>query len=882
MDKHLKIYNEFINFLRDETVGEFTEYEKKLINLIIDNFDSIADVGTAKGKRGELLNTLIIDKGKEVSPELSYTPDSLEKIAFPFEYISSIEIENFRGFSDKEKIDFNKKYTFIYGPNGSGKSSLCEALEYSLLGYINEANLKRIPIDEYKKNSTTNDFSEPIIKGVVNDTQTKIRPNSSLYHFCFIEKNRIDDFARISANTPSEKGDLLSILFGLNEFNEFVKDFTENFDNYIDIEGVKNIELEDKKASVKVHEDNINKGKDSLDDIEKNKDELSTESKLNKSFHRLDLYIHGRGKTKGRLDEIDQVLSKPTIIKCDVPSADNCRHNISEIRKKLISYKNSLVEFNKKKDAFNFRELYKLTLVLQPLSKNKCPVCETPVKNTVKHPYENAKIKLEDLKYIAELEQELEKSKTELSENLDIFRKNLEKRIEQSDKFELEKPLKEIPHKESDYKGKIDTYAELMINIFTDHDSEHNTLEYLIDSHNNKADEQNAQKDKLIKEKEILVSLSEKIKHIKTIENEKLENIEKWQSIVDQFKSENIKLIEEAQKEKDQIVENKKYVSAYNSFLYKLNTYKENLPLKHVSRLSELTKDIYNQINIHDKEYEKLSNIRLPSKIDDTIELYFNNDPGKPQNALQLLSEGHIRCLGLAILLAKNIQEKCPFIVFDDMVNAIDDDHRGGVRELLFNYDYLKTKQIILTSHGANFIKELEQHLPIIEYNKLVKKISLLQDEMQRKIRVKFDDCSNFILIAQRYYKEAKNDDALYNCRRALENITNRIWNRLGKQNHKTEFKVAIRTPKSVPDLMTVVESLNRFIKNNIDGGKEITDIFDYLLGLEANNNIIWQYLNKGTHEETDKPEFDQLIVLEVINKLTALDNLVKRKKTAE
>jgi chromosomal replication initiation ATPase DnaA len=133
MIKRIKIYNEFKNFLRELDINEFSEYEKKLINLIIDNFDNIASVSTRQGKRGKLLNKLILKKGKTISSEFLISIDSIEKSTFPFECLTSIELENFRGFSNYEKIDFSKKYTFIYGPNGSGKSSLCEALEYLII-----------------------------------------------------------------------------------------------------------------------------------------------------------------------------------------------------------------------------------------------------------------------------------------------------------------------------------------------------------------------------------------------------------------------------------------------------------------------------------------------------------------------------------------------------------------------------------------------------------------------------------------------------------------------------------------------------------------------------------------------------------------------------
>ena len=879
MIKRIKIYNEFKNFLRELDINEFSEYEKKLINLIIDNFDNIASVSTRQGKRGKLLNKLILKKGKTISSEFLISIDSIEKSTFPFECLTSIELENFRGFSNYEKIDFSKKYTFIYGPNGSGKSSLCEALEYSMLGYINEAILKRISIEQYRINIITGKYNAPILKGKNNNRIININANPSLYHFCFIEKSRIENFARISANTPSEKNNLLSILFGLSEFNEFVNEFTDKIENYVDIEGKKNKELKLKSAPIKVHKDNIKKEEASLNEIETKKSNISTEAKLNKSFDDLDLYIHGTAKQKGRVSIIDKELSKPNLIKYEIPTISTLKSSLSEIQSCLTEYKNYLSEYKEKKDTVKFKELYDLVITLQPLAKDKCPVCETPIKDTVKHPYENAQTKLNELQYIAKLENDLEKSKDDLSEKLELFRKNLEKRIEVSKNFKLEKSFDDIQLKQSEFKDQFDTYAKKLIEIFTSVESEHNTFDNMIFENNAEVDKQNIRRGKLSEERKNINSISEKIQQTKTIEKSKLENIEKWQKIVDQFKDENKKLIDDAEKEKEQIDLNKKYVSAYKTLLRKLNHYKENLPLKHVARLNELTVEFYNQINIHDKDFEILSKISLPSKPDDTIFIYFENEPNKPYDALQILSEGHIRCLGLSILLSKNIQEKYPIIIFDDVANAIDDDHRGGIRNLLFDNEHLNSKQIILTTHASQFVKELEQYPSKADYDKHVNKLLFLPDEHSRKIRIKSNDFKNYIYRANQNYKESNYGEALYFCRCGIENISNRLWIRFSKK-YKTEFSVVIRSPNSAPDLMSVVGSLNKFIKKSGNNStyKVVTDIFDYLIGLQKNSNIIWEYLNKGTHEEPDKDEFDQLIVTQIINKLTELDNFVKRK----
>ena len=879
MIKYIKIYNEFKNFLRESDINAFSEYEKKLINIIIDNFDKIARIGTRQGKRGILLNELILEKGKIISSDFLIPIDSIEKSTFPFECLTSIELKNFRGFSNYEKIDFSKKYTFIYGPNGSGKSSLCEALEYSMLGYINEAILKRISIEQYRKNTITGKYNTPILKGKHNNQIINIIPNTSLYHFCFIEKCRIENFARISANTPSEKNNLLSILFGLSEFNEFVNEFTDKIENYVDIEGKKNNELKSKSESIKFYEENIKKEKTSLNESGSKKSDISSEAKLNKSFDDLDLYIHGTEKQEGRISIIEKELSKPTLIKYEIPTFSTLKSNLSEIQFCITEYQNYQAEYKEKKDAVRFKELYDLVITLQPIAKDKCPVCETPIKNTVKHPYENAQTKLNELQYIAKLENDLEKSKDDLSEKLELFRKNLEKRIEVSKNFILEKSFNDIQLNRFEFKDNIYTYAKKLIEIFTNVEKEHNTFENIISKHNADVDAQNIIRGKLSEEKKNLNSISEKIKQIKTFEKSKLENIEKWQKVVDQFKDENKTLIDDAEKENEQINLNKKYVTAYKTLLRKLKDYKENLPLKHVAKLNELTVELYNQINIHDKDFEILSKISLPSKPDDSIFIYFESEPNKPYDALQILSEGHIRCLGLSILLSKNIQEGYPVIIFDDVANAIDDDHRGGIRKLLFNNENLDSKQIILTTHSSQFIKDLEQYPSKSEYDNNVNKFLFLPDEHSRKIRIKPNDFQNYIFKANKYYKESNYSEALYFCRCGIENISHRLWNRFGRKKYKTEFKVVIRSPNSVPDLMSVVISLNKFIKANIDKNgdyKTVTDIFDFLIGLEKKSNIIWEYLNKGTHEESDRDEFDQLIVLEIINKLTELDDFVK------
>lgn len=76
---------------------------------------------------------------------------------------------------------------------------------------------------------------------------------------------------------------------------------------------------------------------------------------------------------------------------------------------------------------------------------------------------------------------------------------------------------------------------------------------------------------------------------------------------------------------------------------------------------------------------------------------------------------------------------------------------------------------------------------------------------------------------------------------------------------------------------MTVIQSLNKLIKKqSIAEYSGLTSLFDYLLGIENVSNVIWEYLNKGTHDEEELEDFDATLVKEILEKICELDNFVK------
>ncbi|MFZ2403562.1 MAG: AAA family ATPase, partial [Methylobacter sp.] len=235
---------EFEQWISTLEPSSLLEIHRKFLNLLIANFDTIVSLGTNGGTRAKKISELI-EKNHEtlstVFPNLNSQHINSEK----FSRIDELVIGPFRGFSTEASFAFDKKYIFMYGPNGSGKSSFCEGLEYALLDSIEEAESKRIRLDTYIRNTQKSYSVRPKVYGLNTEKQkVEIPPNSAIYRFSFVEKNRIDTFARISAVTASNQKNRIATLFGLDTFNDFVDKFTDNFnERYITLTNQKEIEF---------------------------------------------------------------------------------------------------------------------------------------------------------------------------------------------------------------------------------------------------------------------------------------------------------------------------------------------------------------------------------------------------------------------------------------------------------------------------------------------------------------------------------------------------------------------------------------------------------------------------------------------------------------
>ena len=366
----------------------------------------------------------------------------------------------------------------------------------------------------------------------------------------------------------------------------------------------------------------------------------------------------------------------------------------------------------------------------------------------------------------------------------------------------------------------------------------------------------------------------EEIVAIATLVTENNKSEAKAKQAIEKFNQENETLIKEVEAEKPRVARNFSYRFAYTSFRNKLLNYNAELPISLAVDLNEKTLKFYNDINKNDHPSDKLKNLTLPTSVGDKISIEYEN--GEKCDALQVLSEGHIRCLGLAILLAKITRDNLPFLIFDDVVNSIDDEHRGAIIDLILNPNEVGKRQLIVTTHGEDFVKRLENAIPLSKYKDTVTRIDFLVPFSAKKITVKLDLPRHYLAVASQSYEEGRMRDTLSYVRKSFEELLNRLWRKISNKKLSAQISVGMRGPGS-PDLMSLATGLYQFLsKNDVTIFQEALPCLAVILGQSDKNKVEWNYLNKGTHEEDQAEEFDAIVIRQMLEALIKLDEAIE------
>ncbi|BCN92772.1 ATPase [Thiomicrorhabdus immobilis] len=865
------IHDEYFRFLKNLEGSE--EDIIKVANLVSDNLDELAGLSTRNGQRAKRFVELAQNSWDALSTELIVEGEDETDAESAIEMLSELTVGPFRGFAKPEKFDLSSKIVLIYGPNGTGKSSFCEALEFGLLGSVSEAENNRFRNPEdYLKNAHENQFTPPILKAKNSEgTEIAISPSTN-FRFCFVEKNRIDSFSRIAAQAPAKQTELISTLFGLEAFTEFVRNFTTELDDrYIDLVGIKSTQLQQKRQKLAGSVQQIQQGKQDLIQIEKESQALVTQYRQGLNFDQMVAEIYGNDDSGGKIKTLEAELQQSIPGKNNLTkiSLETLGSEIAGTVSKLEQKQQELVNSSQQ---VSFQQLYEAVTQLKSTNHNECPACKTPVEQVRVNPFNHATEELVKLQQLAATQQAIQGFSSILQGQLSQLYQIVNICLRQ---YPESNPLKtiELAPDQQPAQEWWDRVITTLADGFTPWHHLVSQLQQLevkdqeIDALSQARTSKQSELDSLRKFERQIISLKTRKE---TFEN----SIKAASRVVESFEEENSELIAAVEAEKTTIAQNIEITKAYGEFVGMLNNYNDSLPLLLVANLSDSIVELYNAFNRNDTVSELLAEVKLPLAQNQRLEIAFQNEPGKYHDALHVLSEGHLRCIGLSVLLAKNLKEDAPLLIFDDPVNAIDDDHRENIRLTLFEDDYFKDKQIILTSHGEEFYKDIQNLLPR-EVANSSKKFDFLPRLDEVHIRVNMNSSPrHYILAARTHINAMERREALAKARQALEVLTkDKIWKYVHKHGDGS-LSIKLRGAKAPLELRNLTEQLKSKINKGDFGDPNKDNILiplTFLLGLNGDSRE-WRYLNKGTHEESDRAEFDRNTVDQIITYLEQIE----------
>lgn len=852
-----------------ETLEELNEYDITLVNILLKHYEDLIEAGgTAGGKRANKIVEYIGEKQGVCDKTIEILSFGSEINTKKIKKLNVLEVDSFRGFSVSRTFNLDKQYVFLYGPNGSGKSSFSEALEYGLLGIIEEADANKIKLSTYIKNTATKKGKKPTITCTYEDgSEDEAIIDYDAYRFAFVEKNRIADFSHISVLNSKNQNERIAALFGLSAFNEFVQGFTTNFDEkYLTTSSVTEKLFEEKKLSRDSKEKQLQESKDELNRI---KDLLVEEiAKLKKQeITEVDSALdYLDNPTTGVLTVKIAERDKLYVTPIPVEYIENFINYILELQKYLKTVNENRNKLSDMALQVNYKNLYEIISELEETTS--CPACGTNLAIAERNPYEYAKEQLKTFTEIELIQKKINEAAQNARENmreiLDFisgnkeFIKLLQIKTDNMVSVELE-----------DIRMYVDAVSKWFEFCEGFKEFDKIVARNKIEEYNKAANKSNSEYDQQVAE---LSAVRNALVTLKTQMNEKEQIIRRFQKEIKEFDEQSEDTIKKIQAEKRICEFNVKIVEAYNKIIGSLVNYNNELPRQIAQDLEQKIVDYYNTINQDDADFEKIEELILPDATSDKMYITFAD--GSTSEALQVLSEGHIKILGLSILLAKAVHDNLNFIIFDDIVNAIDDDHRNGVADLLMNHVDFANTQIILSTHGDQFIFKLQDKLgqKRVKENAIVYKFIPADSLEERGVIVEYSDSKTPLMAAEDKYNKNETKDAASKCRQAMECISYNLWNLIAKSSDAT-ISVGMRSPKSLPDLNSIVDGLIK--KTGKIKGME--DINAELKSLKEAGN--WRVLNKGTHFEDEQKEFERADIKCVYDHLVKLDDMIRNIK---
>ena len=863
------IRSEYQRFLRHLDDKEVTDDTRRIASVVYDHLDTLAALSATRRARSTRLVPLaerdmanaVLRRGAE----------------FPIEHdapaafrLQQLEVGPFRGFMAQETFDLSHDITLVYGSNGTGKSSFCEALETAMLGSISEAQAKRVEHEQYCNNARLRSHVVPVLKARTGEAgPVAIVADEEEHRFCFIEKNRLDDFARIAARTPGDQRQLIATLFGVDQFAEFVRNFNQSLDESLTLVGPLALSLKAKRDQLTASDQVIKAFPNKLQTLESEEAALAEQVRPGQSYDSACAWLLGAGEEEGRLAAVQALIDQqaPTVL--DVTPSQ--LQALFAERQRLIGLANEIkLKLGQRANEVSFARLYEAMAALSE-GATACPACGTDLAVVRENPFERAAKGLKELEELSALQKELRSQQDAVGEASAALRAEMARALIAANTAcaaELQAAgLPALPDRLTDEwfteggMGETTPWLRLL------------AVANAIEMKDTQARRDIAARDELVTERRRLDPLRSRFESLRTQRKTLRDEFDAAQTLISQFDEANKDLIDQVRAEEPVVQLHARIKAAYDAFLRELQSYLAGLPAQLLQGLNEQAKMFYNAFNRGDRPEDLLHSLSLPQAENEKIEVVFAGEQSRRYDALVILSEGHIRCLGLAILLAKNIAQQCPVVIFDDVVNAIDDDHRDGIWRTFFDDAHLDGKQIILTSHAQEFLDRIQQELGAVRAAQ-IKRFKFLPHDGGHDLNVDTDPpTKNYVLRAQEAQAQDERRDALGHSRRAIESLTDQLWRWFGNRvDGRLELKLS--GPGAPWELNNKCLKLRLAIGRVTERFPEAEPAVAALTTLTgvAGASIEWVYLNGGTHDSERDHEFDGATVRTIVGAVGALD----------
>ncbi|WP_261377973.1 AAA family ATPase [Vreelandella titanicae] len=627
------IHSEYQRFLIYLAQQEVHDDVLRLAHLVLDHLQTLAEVGTARRGRSARLTPLAVENMAQMPVDFGGELHGQE-VGSALGRLHQLDVGPFRGFMRQETFDLSHDITLVYGANGSGKSSFCEALEVAMLGSISEAQVKRVDQRVYCNNARLRHHIPPFLLAKGEGEPEIVQPDEREFRFCFIEKNRLDDFARIAARTPGDQRQLIATLFGVDQFSEFVRGFNPSLDPNLMLVGAHASQLEERRKQLASAEQAINGHSQKVASIEEQENLLAQRMFSNVTYLAFVDWLLGTQQIPGRLSQVRAQLDAipPTI------------HGVTPARLQSLldaayrvhgQWTECSAQLSARASDVSYSKLYEMVLQLAE-GATTCPACGTGLDAVAQNPFDKARHGLDQLEQLSALQKSESNLEAELNEAMRTLWGEMCRVVSAAiNVCPEELQAAGLPVLPSAFSG--DWLGEWV-------NGDRQPWEGLIRIAESieRADEQarevHSQRSALTQERDRLEEHRLEIERLRTLRASANQELLDAEQTVAFFDEANRELIQAAADEVPIIAHHHRIKAAYDGFLPELQGYLTSLPGVLLQGLGEQARDLYNAFNRGDPRGDLLNALWLPVAENGKIEVEFACEPGTRYDALILLS----------------------------------------------------------------------------------------------------------------------------------------------------------------------------------------------------------------------------------------------------